>query len=439
MTWAADAAGDPDPQALAASGCSFVARYVGTAHQRYGVTRRYIDACHAAGVGVGLIFEEWGSQFLGGYQAAVESCARMTAGWDALGAPRDGTVIPMVVILDPSPGAAYGNEGALREFARGWNDALPFSQFTGYGSRYALDLAAQVAPKMTRRWGVGTWGYGERADGTLPPDVGADMIQHGNRGAPVPGCDYNTLLRPDMGQWGGNAATRQPSGQDIVDAAATFLGQPYSTAPGRDDPASGHKDCSGLVVAAYKVVTGDSLGATVSSSIFHLCVSLGLGISREEAFATPGALLLKPENPLDGIGPLGHIAISDGRGGTVEATPPRVQRLPLSYNAPWSSQACLLPGIDYGGASVVASSTGGAPDMVVGFAIFQDKVFAYLLNDQGKVVREFPQPAGPNDGGFGFSGDALMVADKHGRFRLTPEEWTSITKTGALPAYVPAG
>ncbi len=206
--WAADAATNPDPTALAESGCLFIARYVGTAYQRYGVDRTYIDACLANGVGVGLIMQEWASQFLGGYAAAIACGQRMLAGWDRLGAPRDGSVIPMVVMVDPNPGAVPGNEGALRDFARGWHDLLTregFPEWTGYGSRYGLDVAQSAAPSMTRRWGVGTWGFGERGDGSLPADVPADMIQHGNRGAPVPRTDYNTLFRLDMGQWGGPA------------------------------------------------------------------------------------------------------------------------------------------------------------------------------------------------------------------------------------------
>ena len=197
MTWAADAVANPDPGELAASGCTFIGRYLGTAFQAYGVTRDYVDACHAAGVGVLLIMEEWGSQFLGGYGAATACAGRMLAAWDALGAPRDGTVIPAVVLVDPNPGVVNGNEGALQDFARGWHDALTgagFREWTGYGSRYGLDLAAAVAPSMTRRWGVRTWGF---ADGA------ADLIQEPNVEAPVARCDYNTVNRPDMGQWGG--------------------------------------------------------------------------------------------------------------------------------------------------------------------------------------------------------------------------------------------
>jgi hypothetical protein len=144
------------------------------------------------------------------------------------------------------------------------------------------------------------------------------------------------------------ARGRMATGQDLIDAAVTFLGEPYSTAPGRDDPTSGHKDCSGLIAASYAVATGEELGANVSVTIFDLCAKQGLEISLEDAVHTAGACLLKPDDPYVGWGPAGHIAFADGNGGTVEATPPRVQRLPLRYNAPWSWRACLLPGIDYG-------------------------------------------------------------------------------------------
>lgn len=142
------------------------------------------------------------------------------------------------------------------------------------------------------------------------------------------------------------------TGHDLIAAALEFEGQPYSTAPGRDDPDSGHKDCSGTITAAYRLAwrrKGEDrhLGANVSVTIFALCADLGLVIPREEAYGIAGACLLKPENALLGWGPAGHIAFSDGEGGTVEATPPRVQRLSLSYNAPWSTRACLLPGIAY--------------------------------------------------------------------------------------------
>jgi len=137
------------------------------------------------------------------------------------------------------------------------------------------------------------------------------------------------------------------TGDDLVLAAVSFVGEPYDTSAGRDSPFSGHKDCSGLVAASYKLATGNDLGATVSSAIFALCAREGLEITRDEAFATPGTVLLIPQNPADGVGSAGHIGFSDGNGGTVEATPPRVQRLSIHYQ-PWGERACKLPGINYG-------------------------------------------------------------------------------------------
>lgn len=149
-----------------------------------------------------------------------------------------------------------------------------------------------------------------------------------------------------------------PTGQGLVDKARTFLGERYSTAYGRDDVSSGFKDCSGLIAAAYELETGDRLGANISVTIYDLCVKIGLWVPYEMAYGIAGAVLLCPEDPYIGWGPLGHIGLSDGKGGTVEATPPRVQALSIHYQ-PWGSNACLLPGIDYTNAG-----QGGAPAAV---------------------------------------------------------------------------
>lgn len=212
MGWAADAATNPDVAHLKETGCEFICRYVGTRYQAYGVTRDYIDRCVHNGVGVGLIFEEWANQFKTGFDGAVQSCHRMMEGWERLGAPKDGSVIPMVVLVDPAPSAVVGAEDALQAYARGWDYILSeygFAEWTGYGSKYGLDLAARATSRMTRKWGVGTWGYGERPNGSLPDHVDADMIQHANKHAPVPRTDYNTVFRPDMGQWGGPVVQRK--------------------------------------------------------------------------------------------------------------------------------------------------------------------------------------------------------------------------------------
>lgn len=137
------------------------------------------------------------------------------------------------------------------------------------------------------------------------------------------------------------------TGQDLVVAARTFLGEPYSTEVGRDDPNSGHKDCSGLIAAAYQVATGRPLGQNISVTIYAQSAALGLAIPYDDAIHIAGACLLIPEDPMRGWGPNGHIGFSRGDGFTVEATPPRVTMLPITFQ-PWGSHACLLPDIDYG-------------------------------------------------------------------------------------------
>lgn len=137
------------------------------------------------------------------------------------------------------------------------------------------------------------------------------------------------------------------SGRAFYDACCSFEGEPYSTDGGRTDPNSGYKDCSGLVAAGFEVVQGHELGAYVSTTIFEQSVNAGLEIPLMAAENIVGALIFKPENPFEGWGANGHIAVSDGYGGTIEATPPRVQRLPLSYNAPWSSRAAYAIELDY--------------------------------------------------------------------------------------------
>lgn len=155
------------------------------------------------------------------------------------------------------------------------------------------------------------------------------------------------------------------SGQDLIDAARTFLGEPYSTGPGRASPTSGYKDCSGLIAASYLVATGQPLGADVSVTIYDLCVSAGLWIPVDFARNIAGACLLMPEDPYQGWGSAGHIGFSDGHGGTVEATPPMVQTLPVGYQ-PWGSNACMLPAVDY---SNYGQGSGEDDDMVRGFFV----------------------------------------------------------------------
>lgn len=221
------------------------------------------------------------------------------------------------------------------------------------------------------------------------------------------------------------------TGIDVVNAARLFMGEPYSTAPGRTSPSSGYKDCSGLVAAAYEVATGNQLGAYVSVTIYDLCAGTwDLGISREEAFGIPGACLLMPENPYQGWGSNGHIGFSDGVGGTVEATPPRVQALPNTYQS-WGSKACLLPGIYYGPPlppTPEPVASGRNDDMTIMWINYQG-MNVYLVQ-AGIIVKQFHGA----EGAFGIPQDAYDFEErtKCGMGGMDGDEWTRLLRRSGM-------
>lgn len=124
---------------------------------------------------------------------------------------------------------------------------------------------------------------------------------------------------------GPSGPTGKPLGVDVIMAAAQFYGQPYSNDPGRDDPESGWADCSGLVAKALQVATGKSnippLSARVSTAIEKWAkANGGRSITKEVAMRTPGAFMTigGEITGYDGIGPKGHIGLSNGDGTVIE-------------------------------------------------------------------------------------------------------------------------
>lgn len=119
------------------------------------------------------------------------------------------------------------------------------------------------------------------------------------------------------------------TGQQIVDLAKTRVGEPYilgSLVPKNDANYHGPWDCAEFVSWNVFQLTGELYGclnnggnpATADSYTgywYRDAKALGKIVSINEAFATPGAALLR----VAGNGIVGHIVISDGKGGTVEA------------------------------------------------------------------------------------------------------------------------
>lgn len=187
------------------------------------------------------------------------------------------------------------------------------------------------------------------------------------------------------------------NGADLVNAALSFRGEPYSTNGGRTSQTSGYKDCSGLVFAAL-TKCGIQPGGTVSTSLEVWAVNNGgRYISRDEAINTPGAGIA-----IWGYGSGGHIGISMG-GGQVVETPSQEGRKvgvsPFSRNR-WT-RFFLFPGISYDGQP--ASAGGGAQDrtLKLGSAGLDVAAWEQALQHGGMY-------AGAIDGQFGPQLDAAV-------------------------------
>lgn len=184
------------------------------------------------------------------------------------------------------------------------------------------------------------------------------------------------------------------TGQQLIDAGDHFRGQYYDQSEGRDSPYTLFKDCSGLIAAsfelAYTLWGGGRrlLGANISVTIYDLCKT-GVGgsriISRDEAFNIAGACLLEPDNPDNGWGNDGHIGFVRVPGQTsLEATPPRVQELPLTYER-WAPIACLLPWVDYSGGSQQVSQPPKRQD-VDQMIVLNNRVLHLMVAKDGTLV-----------------------------------------------------
>jgi len=127
------------------------------------------------------------------------------------------------------------------------------------------------------------------------------------------------------------------------------------------------------------------------------------GISIEQAMRTPGAAVLRSPQP----GATGHIAISDGGGGTVEAHSTKAGVIASTISGRRWDMGILIPEVEY-------SERDAGEDMEA------PKVLIYRLTEphmSGPMVREIQCalkekgfPPGPIDGGFGPSTHAAVVS-----------------------------
>ncbi len=154
------------------------------------------------------------------------------------------------------------------------------------------------------------------------------------------------------------------TGQDILNKALTKKGQTYieGTLVPKDDPNwSGPWDCAELASwAVYQVAkiiygcTNDSAqpahADAYSGAWKHDAELKGIIVTTEVAAATPGAMVLRA--PTAALG--GHIVVSDGKGGTIEAKGKAWGVVQDTLSGRRWDYGILVPGISYTAATAVS-------------------------------------------------------------------------------------
>lgn len=159
---------------------------------------------------------------------------------------------------------------------------------------------------------------------------------------------------------------KRPSGYDIVALARKHIGERYVNVlvPKDDSSWKGPWDCAEFASWLVYQVAGVIYGCTNDSDPPHVADAYtgawqsdaktkGKMVSISEATGTPGAFLLRyPPAP----GEMGHIVVSDGQGGTVEAAGTATGVVAGKVSGRRWDTGVLVPGIDYTAGSHIAVS-----------------------------------------------------------------------------------
>jgi hypothetical protein len=198
-------AGWPAPAAIRSARYIGVVRSIGTPGRDKNLTRTEAQAMLAAGIPVGLVYEDTAGWMLTGANAG-EQAARA-----ALADAEDcGVGVRCVYFACDRDITTNGQMAAVEQCLDGAAGVLGRGRVGVYGEADVIDacLSGRHA----------TWGWQTRAWSTGRVSDRAHLLQQ--IGAVHPGgveCDRNTVLRPDWGQWPAPAGT--PSEEDLMSDA----------------------------------------------------------------------------------------------------------------------------------------------------------------------------------------------------------------------------
>ena len=206
-------------------------------------------------------------------------------------------------------------------------------------------------------------------------------------------------------------------GERILQLGRKHIGEPYvlgSLAPKNNPKWAGPWDCaefaSWLVFQAADVLygcasdSGDPASADAYTGYWARdAETLGVKIGVDQAMRTPGAAVLRSPQP----GATGHIVISDGRGGTVEAHSAKAGVIASTMSGRRWDIGVLVPGIEYSERDAGEDIEG--PKVVV-YRLTEPHMTGPRVLEIQRALKEKGFPPGPIDGDFGPSAHAAVVS-----------------------------
>jgi hypothetical protein len=159
--------GRPSPSSIANSGYVGALRYLG--HDGRCLTRGEADGLLAAGLGIGLIYEEAASACLGGWNTGVQHANNANRYADEVGAPD----VPIFYAVDfqPTPDQLYG---PIVEYFRGAM-SVGGRPVLAYGCAMVMQcLCGDVV--FPDSWQCAAWSYPGTAPGTPINDGGWNLV-----------------------------------------------------------------------------------------------------------------------------------------------------------------------------------------------------------------------------------------------------------------------
>jgi len=218
-------------------------------------------------------------------------------------------------------------------------------------------------------------------------------------------------------------------GSRLVQLGRQHIGESYvlgSLAPKNNPRWKGPWDCaefaSWLVFQAAgrlygcAVNTGDPASADAYTGFWGRDArQIGKTVSVEQAARTPGAAVLRLPQP----GAIGHVAISDGRGGTVEAHSTKTGVIASTVAGRRWDVGILVPEIDYT-AGDADDDKAEAPGPI--YRLIEPHMTGPIVKEIQRKLKEKGFNPGPLDGDFGSMTHAAVVSFQASRGLLIDGE-----------------